>query len=525
MKRFLTCALCFIPMSAMCDVKLWYDKNGTCEGLHVSNSCSSATVTKLNVTPMADSKFDGFYVTVPGYTNPLPIVYSNGNVAYNVAKILSAANLSGTDRTLTQQTTCNTGLEHNRNNVCVDMSGNTVYVKSDGGEPEEPMNVEAAPGCWWVYDFDIVFHDRPMDNPPHDVGTFASGLVPNVSPTIRVSHKYSDGFYNASGTKITQINVPQGDYYMFRGYYGATFNYINYRDNTQFYQPIPITDVITDRTTEKGTVWGGRFAVPVGAKVMPLGTPNLKTSYCDMDWINCIHKEHPDNPSLCSQPVLPSTVTVDVYGGWARKCDASHGDCGLEIFDHYDSSNIYIAAHSPGDVRYSHSCDSGYELASSDQGNSYLVQCTPINISSIDYEFVYMYYDGRSLQKINSGCSGIGTPSNGTCSVGTNISLPSLSNLTCGTKSYKFSHWVNSSSQEYTSSILCSLADLGVTSSSSTTASIIGILCDCNLTYNNNSSLGTKCASACSPAATLNLAVGFTVDENVTAAGVSGTSN
>ena len=137
-----------------------------------------------------------------------------------------------------------------------------------------------------------------------------------------------------------------------------------------------------------------------------------------------------------------------------------------------------------------------------------------------------MYYDGRSLQKINSNCSASEIPSNGTCSVGTNISLPSLSNLTCGTKNYKFSHWVNSYGQECTDSIPCTAADLGVTSSSSTgTASIIGILCDCNLTYNNNISFGTKCAGACNPAATLTLGVGFTVDENVTAAGGSGTSN
>jgi hypothetical protein len=506
----------------MCDVKLWYDKAGNCNGLHVSNSCSSATVTHLNVTPMADSRFDGFFVSVLGYNDPLPIVDANGDVVYNVADVLRAANLSGNDRTLTQTTTCNGNLTHNRNNVCVDMSGNTEYVKSDGGEPEEPTNVVAAPGCWWVYNFDIEFYDRPPTNPPHTVGTFASGLAPGDNDMTRVSHKYGDGFYNAYNQKITKIKIPLDSNYAFRGYYGATFNYINYLDNTQFYQPIPITDVITDHTTEKGTVWGGRFAVPVGETEMVLGTPNLKTSYCDMDWINC----DSDTPGQCGDPSLIDPVTVKVYGGWARKCDASHGDCGLEIFDHYDSNNIYIAAHSPGDVRYQHSCNPGYELASNDQSNSYLVQCTPINVSSIDYEFVYMYYDGSSLQKINSDCSGSGTPSNGTCSVGTNISLPSLSNLTCGTKSYKFSHWVNSSSQEYTNSIPCTAAALGVTSSTSTgKASIIGILCDCNLTYNNNISLGMKCAGVCNPADTLNLGVGFTVDENVTAAGGSGTSN
>lgn len=463
MKRFLTCALCFVSLPAVA-VTLWYEKDGGgCVGLYRAPQTvgCGTPVSRLTVTPAEDTTFTGFYV------NGRMIVDANGFVTPEALDILRNANL-GADSKIPQSYNCASGFAKNGNGVCVDFSGNIEYVEGDSGEPTPPEKIKDAYGCWWVYDFDFVFHDRPPVNPPHQVGSFASGLAPSSNNDITVSHKRGDGFYR-NGTKISSIEVPQSAYYTFRGYYGETFNYIDYQTHSGW--PIPITDVITDHTTAEGTVWGARFAVPVGAKVMNLGTPNLKTSYCDL--------EHPNTP--------PTNVTVHVYGGWARSCDGRYGDCGMYIYT--SSSGAYTA----GDVKYNHTCDSGYKLSANDNSNSYYVQCEPVGYTSINYSFdKYIVYSGTGSTSYYN-CTD--TPSGGICQLNGTISLPTLTSLNCGGNNYRFARWLTNSGGLYNggASVPCTPEVLG-----GENANITGVLCNCNSSFAPYSQLNLICSNICS---------------------------
>lgn len=470
MKRFLTCALCFVSLPAFA-ATLWYERGAACPGLYRTkplDKCNATAVTHLNITPVdEDAEFNGFYV------NNQMIVDANGNVTSNALNILRGANLGAGSR-IPQSYTCKNGFTKNNNGVCVDVSGNTTYVAGDSGEVTSPSQVADAPGCWWVYDFDIVFHDRPMVNPPHAVGTFADGLEPSNNSNITVSHRRGNGFYQGNNL-ITDIRVPQSQNYWFRGYYGKTFNYIDYQVNGG--TPIPITDVITDHTTTKGTVWGARFAVPRGATSMNLGSPNLKTSYCDL--------EHPDTP--------PTNVVVNVYGGWARKCFGSNGDCGVQIYT--APSGAYTA----GDVKYNHTCNSGYTLGANDDGNSYYVQCKPIGYRTINYSFSkYRVFKGTNLTEV-SGCTPM--PQNGTCNVGETFTLPGITTmLSCigpnsSTEKYRFARWLTDDGILHNgdTSAQCTTAVLG-----GENANITAILCDCNYSYIYGTQSGSICYPACS---------------------------
>ncbi len=436
-----------------------------------SPGCNGTRVTHLSVTSDADTTFTGFKVN--GYT----IVDANGNVASNASEILRNAGNVGSK--IPQSYDCKSGFSKNNNGVCVDFSGNTQYVDGDSGESTPPQYIgNNAPGCFWVYDFDIVFHDRPMQNPPHAVGTFENGSQPGANPDITVSHKRGDGFYQGN-TKITNINIPIDNNYMFRGYYGKTFNYLDYNTNGGW--PIPITDVITDHTTAQGTVWGARFAVPAGAKVMNLGTPNLKTSYCDMDWIACNNQGRPG----CGEPELPPTVIVDVYGGWARKCAGSNGDCGIQIYT--TPSGAYTA----GDVKYNHTCNSGYVPAADDDSNSYLVKCR-FAYDTISYSFSkFQVFNGTSLVD-NNTCNNV--PRDGTCNLGSTFTLPNYS-PSCGSGNYRLAKWRTNDNiiHNVGDTVQCTTAVLG-----GQTANITGILCNCNYTYNPSSYYGSICSDTCS---------------------------
>ena len=471
MKRFLTCALCFVSLPAIA-VTLYYEHSGMCSGLYLSPGCNGTRVTHLNVTPDADTTFTGFMV------NGQTIVDANGNVVTNASDILRSAENIGSS--ISQSYNCKSGFSKNNNGICVDFSGSTQYVEGDSGESTPPQSIVDAPGCFWVYDFDIVFHDRPMSNPPHAVGTFENGLQPVTNPDITVSHKRGDGFYNMNGTKISDITIPLDNNYMFRGYYGKTFNYLDYNTNGGW--PIPITDVITDHTTAQGTVWGARFAVPANAKVMNLGVPNLKTSYCDMNWIACKNQGLPN----CGDPELPNTVVVDVYGGWARKCVANNGNCGIQIYT--TPSGAYTA----GDVKYNHTCDTGYTLASSDDSNSYLVLCVQVGYDTINYSFSkFQVFNGTGLEAIT--CSNV--PRNGTCNLGETFTLPDYS-PSCGQGNYKFAGWRTNDNiiRGANNVVQCTTTVLG-----GKDANITGILCDCKGgTYSNvGSQLSAICSEIC----------------------------
>ena len=60
MKRFLTCALCFVSLPAVA-VTLYYEQGGACPGLYTykpSLGCPTSGVSRLNVTPIPNTVFN-----------------------------------------------------------------------------------------------------------------------------------------------------------------------------------------------------------------------------------------------------------------------------------------------------------------------------------------------------------------------------------------------------------------------------------------------------------------------------------
>ena len=586
MKRFLTCALCFIPMSAMCDVTLWYDKSGTCTGLHVSNSCSSEKVTRLNVTPMADSTFDGFFVTVPGYTSQVQIVYGNGVVANNVAEILSAANLSSTNRTLTQTTTCNGNLDKNSNGICVDTSGNITYVDFESGyyfdsnyELSIPNGYEVSPsdigsgpggrGGQYYSNFIVELHWCPEPYEPYqwfwrDSNT-PSGWSQNDAPSwpgmtssncTSVKYKYewargdSAGHYYSSFNQTTgqvtdtnsivdKLYVPtwsnaSNNGWTLRGFYLLNYpsmpsggcplkanGYANFPTSSSgSYSPPTNFDecrqyygyrnsVAKNIVTYEDSSWGtARLGL---TKKMVDGT--YPTNYIPLrdNGMGDIDNTNTRWAIWSTTPIKPSDV-IHLYAGWAKDCEQTEGGtCNLTIKRTGLSQN-----NNKGDAFYTATCNNGSPLTGE---GTYNPQCAaPKNI-------MYTYSKYSDTEGNSVTCSG--GPSGGTCNTGTSFTLANPTNLSCSGKfdntNYKFARWLTGDGElrEAGDIVGCNVNVLaGWTDEDGVyKANISGIVCNCA-----SPTVGI-CTNICSPADTLNLAVGFTVDENVTAAGGAGTSN
>ena len=135
MKRFLTCALCFVSLPAVA-VTLWYEKDGACPGLYKNNhpvsGCSGTTVSRLTVTPAEDTTFTGFYV------NGQMIVDANGYVTSNALDILRNANL-GADSKIPQSYNCASG--KNSYNICI--NSNATYIDFESGNEEDGYEVSS----------------------------------------------------------------------------------------------------------------------------------------------------------------------------------------------------------------------------------------------------------------------------------------------------------------------------------------------------------------------------------------------
>ena len=567
MKRFLTCALCFIPMSAMCDVQLWYDKNETCEGLHVLNSCSSATVTHLNVTPMADSTFNGFFVTVSGQGD-VPIVYPNGDVANNVADVLRAANLGGTDRTLTQRTTCNGNLVKNSNGICVDTSGNITYVDFENGDEENGYEVHyneignvnggGDKGCQYYSKFKVQIHWCPpkygayttssnmftgygygrMGWNPYSNPTSPSGFVyPELWPDEQDCNTPDEILYydwkgrgttsasyhrnSYTGPLVKSINKPDGKFngWTLRGFYllkddlsvvpsgcsestNATYNatcYEYWGNRNYFAKRRVITKTNTEGTARLG---------------LPKPNTNTETGSIDLDdshdgangaWANT-------RWAVWSCEPIGENDTLHLYAGWAKDCEQTEGGtCNLAI-----RRTGLSPDNNKGDAFYTTTCNNGSPLTGE---GTYNPQCAaPEQIT-----YTYSKYSDNDGYPVTC----IGGPKGGTCNIDTSFTLANPTNLSCsgklGNTNYKFARWLTGDEEQREADTLvdCNVSVLaGWTDEDGVyKANISGIVCNCD------SPTGDICPEICSSADTLNLGVGFTVDENVTAAGGSGTSN
>lgn len=331
MRRFLTCALCFMPTLAGA-VTLYYTPGGECTGLYLNPATTgcpgeSDRVVKLHVTKRADASFGGFKV---GNTE---IVDSTGNVKSNAAATLAAA---GSAAEVAGDYTCQTGTNKNSSGTCVDESGDTEYIDT-AGNPIPPANVSCWRNgtnyCYWRVN--ITFHDKPTSG--------AGGItVTNGNDGLKLACNGGSGCTVVSGTcaqqngagTCTHINTPAANGYTFRGYY---------------MEPVP-NDIITDHSTTNG----GAFSV-----FYPKNLNNAETSILGHAVVVMSDTPVPiENPGAAIETTKP--IDIDVYGGWARDCDAdANAVCTLKTGIWWNVTDNL----GKGDVRYDTGCADGYVIS------------------------------------------------------------------------------------------------------------------------------------------------------------------
>ena len=331
MRRFLTCALCFMPTLAGA-VTLYYTPGGECDGLYLNPAAigcpaESERVVKLHVASRADASFGGFKV---GNTE---IVDSTGNVKSNAAATLAAA---GDTAEVAGNYECKAGTTgKNANGTCVDDTGDTEYMDTDGN-PIAPNSVSCWRNgknyCYWRVN--ITFHDKPTSG--------AGGItVTNGNDGLKLGCNGGSGCtvisgncaaQNGAGT-CTHINTPAANGYRFRGYYMA---------------PVP-NDVITDHSTTNGGAFSNFF---------PKNLNNTQTSITGHAVVVVSDTPVPIvNPGAAIETTAP--IDIDVYGGWARDCDAdANAVCDLKTGIWWNVTDNL----GKGDVRYDTGCANGYVL-------------------------------------------------------------------------------------------------------------------------------------------------------------------
>lgn len=335
MQKFLTCALCFLPTLAGA-ITLYYTPGGECDGLYLNSSATgcpddSQRVVKLHVTKRADANFAGFRV------NGVEIVDSTGAVKSNAAETLATATTTNPSAKVTSDYTCLSGTNKNASGTCVDNTGENIEYIDTAGNPIEPQNVSCWRNgtnyCYWRVN--ITFHDKPASN--------ATGInVTNGNNGLILACNGGSGCTVVSGTcaqqngagTCTHINTPAANGYTFRGYYMA---------------PVP-NDIITDHSTTNG----GAFSV-----FYPKNLKNAETSILGHAVVVMSDTPVPiENPGAAIETTKP--IDIDVYGGWARDCDAdANAVCTLKTGMSWNVTDNL----GKGDVRYDTGCADGYVIS------------------------------------------------------------------------------------------------------------------------------------------------------------------
>ena len=488
MKRFLTCALCFVSLPAIA-VTLYYEQDGACPGLYSSQplgGCGASTVAKLNVTPINGTVFNGFFI------NGQKVVNADGTFTNNALDILRGADLtSGAE--IPQTYTCSNGVTETGYGEC--QSGTplvTVKLDTRGGSMAAPTQVKVAHGgtltayapdrssfdgaifVGWaksgqpdssaaknavvndtvgttvtyravyscpdgyymnqynvcVSDGDDYFDDRGNNIPAGNLqcwrptgpnGTYENYCHWNVKITF---HNNNQGFSLTSGTQndgmvltcyggrgcgknslcasnnssetCTHLYQPKANDYWFRGYFRLN-------DKEVQNPSIVIVEENNDRAAYNNfypkTMMGNTMSITGHAVVA------MSDSIVELDcrpfgpgttgnWIT-----NPDGTTYCDGMVTDTNqFSLDVYGGWARKCvQSATTNCNETIGDAYYANQGFLK----GRVRYDTSCADGYTISG---GNStYDPQCVKEAGSTLDltYQFVDQY--GLTVNGCNTG--------------------------------------------------------------------------------------------------------------------------
>lgn len=384
MKKFLTCALCFVPNLVMART-LYYTPGGECPGLYLNPATTgcpgdSDRVVKLNVAKRADATFSGYKI------GDVEIVDSAGNVKENAVNTLVAARTAGTitDAAKISGYECNQGIygsnknvQKNENGTCVvedsDEDSGVEYIRGDG-TPELPSNVNCWRNgknyCYW--NVKVVFHDKPsgIANFP-TIRTGNDGLVlkcdsgagcrigqgsakncctpdtgtltPDVAPTCNTA--YVQNPPSGAQAACQSISTPYADGYTFRGYFLNNSNNIVVQQtdmtNSAFSNFFPKN--LNNRTISVT----GHTVVIVDTKEVPI--------VCDGNWVS-----RPDGSQYCDGKQTTAEYTVDVYGGWARDCTpGDNATCDLQTGKNWNPSNGL----KKGNARYNTGCADGYVIS------------------------------------------------------------------------------------------------------------------------------------------------------------------
>lgn len=527
MKKFLTCALCFVPNLVMART-LYYTPGGECPGLYLNPATTgcpgdSDRVVKLNVAKRADATFSGYKI------GDVEIVDSAGNVKDNAVNTLVAARTAGTitDAAKISGYECVTGATKNKNDVCVNAlslnnitSENIAYIDWESLTPTFDNNgvmVDFAGGeidpneikdngtrlCGYDREFNIVIHWCPKNykginisyggaHIEYDANPVDWGDLPCNQPDETYHYRWEGGTnmgeYTKDGYIKTEIEFPQATGWSPRGLY--IVNYPEYSSNPSF-NNIPYFSVLKtvadNLVTEKTTTWG----------TARLGLPFNQASVTNKIILNNTVGGFPDaNANWQIWTCNGDIETVHMYAAWARNPIQNPGvaDATLTIKRNGLSNN-----NNKGDVFYSATCDNGNTPT---DANTYNPTCGTIKTINYTYKFL------DSGGKVVAGCSAQG----GSCSTGDTFNL--AENVSCP-DGYVFHKWETADGNDHDAGdpILCDTTTLGATDN----ASITGIVCDCNDTDAVSSRV---CQSLCptpdSGKGPGDLQPAFTIDENLT---------
>lgn len=390
MKRFLTCALCFVSLPVFADVTLYYDINGVCPYLQIAPNCTGDPVTQLEYTTRFDARFSGYKI------GNVEIVDSNGNIASNAVDTLIAAQQSGTisnSGEIPGNYECGTGMEKNQYDVCVPNKGGVdgdTYTDGDGVEHTldeidcDYLNTTGTQNKDFCKRTVVVrLHDKPDGVDLHVTnGNEGRVLWCNRVWCYEPYWAQSDGnngivYNNGGGSLVESINMPHVDGYKFRGYF--------YRDSKN------MDDLIVDKTyrSDPKDVAAGQFYPKNNSD-----TTTIMSVYAPTDGINIWYDPNDSSTSISGLPIitegpLKGMHEIDIYGGWARECDpGDNATCILQ-------KGISVAHASnglkPGQVRYIDGCDNGYHLEESST-DVYNPNCVADSGNiEIDYTFIDQY--------------------------------------------------------------------------------------------------------------------------------------
>ena len=454
MRKFLTCALCFVPTLAGA-ITLYYDKTGECNGWWSGTTqtgcpASNLRVKKFHPTTEASKVFNGIVINgetlvdydgtlrsfntlseatksqmqadedageslakykqeypaddvvtvqfdarggfLPGTISrqmgrgaTLPTItearedgaifdgWAKGDP--NSTKVTSISDDVTDNTTYYARWTCPNGLTMNQHGTCVDTTGNTEYIDRSGN-PVSSGNLNCwryengryVNYCYWRVD--ITFHDKPdIEEVPSasevQVTSGNDGLVLECNGGFGCKESQTSAIEcavhrqpNNLATACIEINNPKANGYYFRGYY------LKKKDKGLDYR-LP-EDIIAYHTTKEGGAFNNFYPKNQSNEtfrmadhaIVVMSTEPVQT-VCPSGW-----QTGTDGNQYCPGIQTSALLPIDVYGGWARKCDptdVAHSNDGCHVAI---TNGDYFACDSDGfckgDVKYFANCREGY---------------------------------------------------------------------------------------------------------------------------------------------------------------------